>query len=95
MIARICLGWVVFAALACVGLRAAEAAAPAAYATLDEAVARGAVADVTRLLDADPAALDRPGASKLAPLHQAILRKKTAIALILIERGADVNAAAD
>jgi ankyrin repeat protein len=62
------------------------------HATIDEAVARGDAADVQRHLNRDPAlARGLPGA-KLAPLHQAILRRKPEIVALLLTRGADVNA---
>lgn len=62
------------------------------YATLDEAIARGDAADVRRHLAANPEAARGAAGARLAPLHQAILRKQTAIALLLLEHGADVDA---
>ncbi len=61
------------------------------YATIDEAIARGDLDDVARHLAADPSLARRPLGAKSPPLHQAILRKKNAIALLLLEKGADVN----
>ena len=75
-----------------VGLSAAAPAATASYGTIDEAIAKGGVEDVKKFIESNPKILQGEGGTKLAPLHQAILRRKTAIALFLIERGADVNA---
>ncbi len=62
------------------------------YGSIDEAIARGDIADVKRHLAHTPElARGAPGA-KLTPLHQAILRKKPEIAALLLESGADVNA---
>lgn len=60
--------------------------------TIDEAIARGDLAQVQLILEVDPEAVNagtRPG---MPPLSAAILRKKTDIALELIRAGADVNA---
>lgn len=62
------------------------------YATIDEAIARGDLADVRAHVAADAASVNRAGARGL-PLHQAILRGKTDIALFLLESGADADAA--
>ncbi|HYC71531.1 MAG TPA: ankyrin repeat domain-containing protein [Opitutaceae bacterium] len=59
------------------------------HGTIDEAVARGDQADVRRHLAADPARVHGAPGAKLNPLHQAILRKQTPIALLLLSRGAD------
>ena len=75
-----------------VGLSAAAPAATASYGTIDEAIAKGGVEDVKKFIESNPKILQGEGGTKLAPLHQAILRRKTAIALFLIGRGADVNA---
>jgi ankyrin repeat protein len=75
-----------------VGLSAAAPAAAASYGTIDEAIAKGGVEDVKKIIESNPKILQGEGGTKLAPLHQAILRRKTAIALFLIERGADINA---
>jgi uncharacterized protein len=91
----------IFAALGVIGwsllfaasTQGAEPAAAPRYATIDEAIARGGVEDVKVLVDRDPAILRGEGGAKLAPLHQAILRRKTAIAMFLLERGADINTA--
>ncbi len=63
------------------------------FGTLDEAIARGDIADVKRHLARTPglARGDATPAAKLAPLHQAILRKKPEIAALLLENGADLN----
>lgn len=62
------------------------------YATIDEAIARGDVADVKRHLQRDPAAVRGKPDAKLSPLHQAILRRQAKIVGVLLEHGADVQA---
>lgn len=60
--------------------------------TIEEAIARGNIEAVESFIVADPDAAStgaRPGSP---PLHQAILRQKSDIALLLISSGADVNA---
>ena len=73
-----------FASL-CAGAKAAE------YATIDEAIARGDIADVRRHLAADPKSAQRAPDAALSPLHNAILRNRTEIAQLLLDAGADVN----
>ncbi len=65
------------------------AAAPR-YATIEEAIARGDLAEVRLHLAFDPATATRAGKGGL-PLHQAILRNKTEIALLLLESGASAD----
>jgi uncharacterized protein len=60
------------------------------YATMEESIARGDLADVRAHLGADPASATRAGKGGL-PLHQAILRNKTEIALFLLEAGASAD----
>lgn len=62
-----------------------------AYETIDEAIARGDLEDVGRHLLHSPELLSTPGRGGMTPLQQAILRKKTDIALELLRRGADPN----
>jgi ankyrin repeat protein len=62
------------------------------YATIDESIARGDLDDVRVHVANEPAIAGRAGARGL-PLHQAILRNKTEIALFLLESGASVDAA--
>lgn len=62
------------------------------FATIDEAIARGDLADVRRQLARQPELVHGPAGAKLKPLHQAILRKQPAIVALLLESGADVNA---
>jgi ankyrin repeat protein len=63
------------------------------YKTIDEAIARGDLDDVHRHLLAWPLSVNRGKHPKLSPLNQAILRKKEAIAMFLIEAGANVDLA--
>jgi hypothetical protein len=69
------------------------ASAAPKYPTIDEAIARGDLADVKLHLAADPGAVNQGKSESLTPLNQAIMRKQEAIALQLIASGADVNAA--
>ncbi|HEX2862108.1 MAG TPA: ankyrin repeat domain-containing protein [Lacunisphaera sp.] len=62
------------------------------HATLEEAIARGDLADVKAHVATEPARATRAGKGGL-PLHQAILRNKTEIAFFLLENGAEVDAA--
>lgn len=73
------------------GVPAPEPSIPL-YATIDEAIARGDLADVRRHVATDPQAARGAAGARLSPLHQAILRRQTAIVLLLLENGADVNA---
>jgi len=66
------------------------AAAVMRYATIEEAIARGDLAEVRAHLTIDPASATRGGKGGL-PLHQAILRNKTDIALLLLDSGASVD----
>ncbi len=61
------------------------------YATIDEAIARGDLDDVRLHLTLDPKRVKRAPEAAMAPLHQAILRNRNEIALLLIEKGADVS----
>jgi ankyrin repeat protein len=69
----------------CTGTKAAE------YATIDEAIARGDIVEVRRHLALDPKRAQRAPDAALSPLHNAILRNRTEIAMLLLESGADVN----
>ena len=60
------------------------------FATIEEAIARGDLADVRAHVAVDPAGATRTGKGGL-PLHQAILRNKTDIALLLLDSGASVD----
>src|SRR5690606_36366000 len=80
-----------FLAAGCPAFLLPASAGAATYATIDEAIARGDIEDVKRHLQKDPAALNGAPDAKLSPLHQAILRKQREIALLLIEKGADVG----
>ncbi|WP_158305475.1 ankyrin repeat domain-containing protein [Opitutus terrae] len=91
---RLVLNGIVWTAHAAVPPGGVTSSAPALprFATIDEAIARDDLADVQRHLALNPT-LARHGANAaLAPLHQAILRNRTAIALLLLEAGADANA---
>jgi ankyrin repeat protein len=59
------------------------------HASIDEAIARGDVADVRRHLDRDPALANGSERARIRPLHQAILRRRIEVARLLLERGAD------
>ena len=61
------------------------------YNDIDQAIARGDLADVTLQITRYPERINQGGHPKLTPLHQAILRKKEDIAIALIKAGADVN----
>jgi ankyrin repeat protein len=69
--------------------------APAtAYQTIDEAIAKGDLNDVKVHLSINPASANKGGKdNSRPPLEQAILRNKTELAMILLERGADANSA--
>jgi type 1 glutamine amidotransferase len=58
------------------------------YSSIEEAIARGDLADVQKHIAAFPDRLHQGKNPKLSPLQQAILRKQEAIALYLIEAGA-------
>lgn len=62
------------------------------HGTIDEAIARGDQADVRRHLAADPARVHGTPGARMNALHQAILRKQTPIALLLLSQGADPRA---
>ena len=72
------------------GLLGGTLSAAPRFATIEEAIARGDLADVRAHLAADAASATRAGKGGL-PLHQAILRNKTEIALFLLESGASVD----
>ena len=57
----------------------------------DQAIARGDVEALKKLLEAKPALVHGEPDAKLSPLHQAILRRQTKIVTELLERGADVQ----
>jgi uncharacterized protein len=61
------------------------------HPTIVDAIARGDIADVKLHLAADPARRDGGKDDALTPLHQASLRNRTEIAVLLLEAGADVN----
>lgn len=61
------------------------------YPTIDEAIARGDLADVTLHVKLSPASAHRGKDAGLTPLHQAILRNRNEIALFLLESGASVD----
>ncbi|NBB78361.1 MAG: hypothetical protein GVY36_02790 [Verrucomicrobia bacterium] len=67
-------------------------ASTAASMTVDAAIARGDLREVERQLADDPELASQGAHPRLPPLHQAILRKQTDIALALIAADADVNA---
>lgn len=73
------------------GVVGTVAAAPATQ-TIDEAIARGDLADVRLHLSANPASLHQGRDKTRTPLAQAVLRNKTEIALVLLEAGAKPDA---
>ncbi len=64
---------------------------PPKYATIDEAIARGDLADVQRHVQADAASVQAGERPNMTPLQMAILRQQQEIALYLIEAGAEVD----
>jgi ankyrin repeat protein len=61
-------------------------------ASIDEAIARGDIEGVKKFLDRDASLARGKPEAKLSPLHQAILRRQSKIVVLLLERGADVQA---
>ena len=69
-----------------------KVAATPAYQTIDEAIAKGDLADVRVHLRVNPQSLNKGARdNSRTPLEQAVLRNKTEIALYLLESGADPN----
>jgi hypothetical protein len=62
------------------------------HETIERAIARGDLDDVRRHLAHDPRRIEPAAPGRLPPLHQAVLRRQTAIALFLIEAGAYIDA---
>ncbi|MEM1159129.1 MAG: family 16 glycoside hydrolase [Verrucomicrobiota bacterium] len=83
----ILVGLVVVAVLACT-----KPPEPPQYTTIDEAIARGDLADVKLHVVADPEAVNTGQRPNMTPLHMAIMRKQVDISRYLIESGADVDA---
>ncbi len=63
------------------------------YETIDESIARGDAEDVQRHLRADPSRAQKGKHPSLTPLHQAVLRKRHEIAVLLISAGANLDKA--
>ncbi len=61
------------------------------YKTIEEAIARDALDDVRVHLSRNPELLNTFGRGKMTPLQQAVMRKKSEIALFLLDAGADPN----
>lgn len=75
------------------GVTSTIAASPA-YQTIDEAIAKDDINDVKLHLAQNPECLQKGGKpDSRPPLEQAVLRNKTAIAILLLESGADPNTA--
>ncbi len=73
------------------GVTSTVAASPA-YQTIDEAIAKDDINDVKLHLTQNPECLEKGGKpNSRPPLEQAVLRNKTAIAILLLESGADPN----
>ena len=71
---------------------AGQVAATPAYQTIDEAIAKGDLADVRLQLSLNPQRANQGGRdTSRPPLEQAILRNKADIALCLLAAGADPN----
>lgn len=71
---------------------AEQAAVPPTYKTIDQSIAKGDLDDVRRHVAMDPQNAKKGGReTSRPPLEQAILRKKTDIAIYLISAGADPN----
>jgi type 1 glutamine amidotransferase len=71
------------------GVTSTVAASPA-YQTIDEAIAKDDINDVKLHLAQNPECLQKGGkVNSRPPLEQAVLRNKTAIAILLLESGAD------
>ena len=69
-----------------------NAAATPAYQTIDEAIAKGDLADVKLHIAANPQNLNQGARStSRPPLEQAVIRNKPEIALYLLEAGAEPN----
>jgi hypothetical protein len=83
--------WIAGAEVPAQGVISQVAAAPA-YQTIDEAIAKGDLADVKLHVAADPATLNQGRDKTRTPLAQAVLRNKTEIALFLVEAGANPDA---
>lgn len=84
------IAWVAKVDVPAEGVKSTVAPMPR-YPTIDEAIARGDLDDVRRHLSIDPKRVHPAGQTALAPLHQAILRNRTEIALLLLEKGASVD----
>lgn len=63
------------------------------FNSIEEAIARGDLADVRRHLARSPDLIRSAPPGKLAALHQAILRRKPEVVALLLASGADVNQA--
>ncbi len=71
---------------------ASEVAPMPKYATLSESIARGDLADVKLHLKLKADSARTANSAGMAPLHEAILRNRTEIALFLLDAGASVDA---
>ncbi len=83
--------WVAGGEVPLSGVTSQVAPAPI-YPTIDEAIARGDLADVKLHLSAEPTTRDQGRDKTRTPLAQAVLRNKTEIALFLLEAGANPDA---
>lgn len=83
--------WIAGGQVPAQGVTSQVAAAPA-YQTIDEAIAKGDLADVKLHLAASPDSANQGRDKTRTPLAQAVLRNKTEIALALLEGGANPDA---
>ncbi len=85
------LAWTAGVAVPPAGVSSTVARIPR-YPTIDEAIARGDLDDVRLHVKGAPESAQRGKDAALTPLHQAILRNRTEIAVLLLDAGASVDA---
>jgi type 1 glutamine amidotransferase len=80
--------WTAGVAVPAGGVGSVVAAMPR-YPTIDEAIARGDLEDVRLHVKTSPGSVHRGKDEGMTPLHQAILRNRTEIAVFLLDSGAN------